>query len=128
MEGCHHNRSTGGLTLRVTTPERTLVDLAALPNSEQDYEEDLFAFRSLMPKVNPRQLLREVRRTLNGSTRARVGHLLQACRSESPLTSEVLNAIQESLSGASPSYFATTPGVRSNRFDARFKLVYPGAT
>jgi len=117
-----------GLTLRVTTPERTLVDLAALPNSEQDYEEDLLAFRSLLPKVDPRHLLREVRSAPNRSTRARVGHLLHACGSDTPPTSGVLNAIQVSVSGGSPSYFATAPGARSNRFDARFKLVYPGVT
>jgi predicted transcriptional regulator of viral defense system len=117
----------GGVSLRVTTPERTLVDLAALPNSQQDYEEDLIAFRSLMPKVDPRRLLREVRGAPNGSTRARVGHLLEASGAGTSLPSELLRAIQESVSGASPSYFATRPRDPSNRFDARFKLVYPGA-
>lgn len=116
----------GGVSLRVTTPERTLVDLAALPNSEQDYEEDLVAFRSLVPKVDPRRLLREVRSTRNRSTRARVGHLLEASGAEKEFPSKVVTAIQESTSGASPSYFATAPGLRSNRFDSRFKLVYPG--
>jgi predicted transcriptional regulator of viral defense system len=116
----------GGSALRVTTPERTLVDLAALPNSEQDYEEELSAFRSLMPKVDPRRLLREVRRTQNISTKARVGHLLYFSGSAVRSASEVLGAIRESVARASPTYFATVPGARSNRFDSTFRLVYPG--
>jgi hypothetical protein len=102
------------------------VDLAALPNSQQDYEEDLNAFRSLMPKVSLQRLLREVRSTPYDSTRARVGHLLQATGPETPPDSKVLEAIRELVSGAGPSYFATRPRAPANRFDSRFKLVYPG--
>jgi predicted transcriptional regulator of viral defense system len=116
----------GGVSLRVTTRERTLVDLAALPNSEQDYEEDLVAFRSLIPKADPRRLLREVHDAPNLSTRARVGHLLQASGIETPSVSKALKKIEESVSSASPSYFATTPRAGANRFDSAFKLVYPG--
>ncbi|MFI5418742.1 MAG: type IV toxin-antitoxin system AbiEi family antitoxin [Candidatus Lutacidiplasmatales archaeon] len=116
----------GGTLLRVTTPERTLVDLAALPNSMQDYEEDLEAFRSLLPKVNPRTLEREVRNARSASTRARVGHLLQAAGAEASLASRIRRVVGESGSKTSPSYFATSPHVASNRFDARFRLVYPG--
>ncbi|HXQ94814.1 MAG TPA: type IV toxin-antitoxin system AbiEi family antitoxin [Thermoplasmata archaeon] len=113
--------------LRVTSPERTLVDLASLPNSVQDYEEDLLAFRSLLPRVSQSRLLREVLAAPRASTRARVGHLLQASRAETPVPSRVLQAIQDSVAGAGPSYFATRPGVLLNRFDSRFQLVYPGA-
>ncbi|MGP8073252.1 MAG: type IV toxin-antitoxin system AbiEi family antitoxin domain-containing protein [Thermoplasmata archaeon] len=118
----------GGIPLRVTTAERTLVDLAALPNSKQDYEEDLLAFRTLIPKTDSRRLLREVLNAPSRATRARVGHLLQANGSEMPSDSEILKKIEEAALGAGPTYFATTPRVRTNRFDRRFKLVYPGVS
>lgn len=116
----------GGASLTVTTPERTLVDLAALPNSAQDYAEDVLAFRSLLPRVDPRRLLREVRRTPHASTRARVGHLLQVSGASDSLTSRVAKTIAESSSRTRPTYFATRPRAASNRFDPRFQLVYPG--
>jgi predicted transcriptional regulator of viral defense system len=116
----------GGASLRVTTPERTLVDLAALSNSVQDYEEDILAFRSLLARVDARRLRREVMRRRRASTRARVGHLLQASGVEASWLRELQRAIEESLSGSSPSYFATRPRASSNRYDSRFNLVYPG--
>jgi predicted transcriptional regulator of viral defense system len=116
----------GGTPLLVTTPERTLVDLAAMPNSDQDYAEDVLAFRSMLPTLDPRRLLREVRRTPHASTRARVGHLLRASGASDSLTSQVARAITESGSHVGPAYFATRPRTASNRFDSRFQLVYPG--
>jgi predicted transcriptional regulator of viral defense system len=116
----------GGVSLTVTTPERTLVDFAALPNSAQDYPEAVLAFRSLLPRVDPRRLLREVRRTPHASTRARVGHLLQASGASDSLTSRVVRTIAESGAHVGPAYFATRPRATSNRFDSRFQLVYPG--
>ncbi len=116
----------GGTTLRVTTPERTLVDLAALPNSQQDYEEDLLAFRALMPRVNPKKLLREVMSRRSARVRSRVGHLLQSSGTEEAGLTDVLRAIQGSVSRSSPSYFATQPHAASNRFDPTFRVVYPG--
>jgi predicted transcriptional regulator of viral defense system len=116
----------GGVALRVTTPERTLVDLAGLPNSHQDYEEDLLAFRALLPFVDAKRLLREVHHAPRPSTRARVGHLLEVSGVDGPRFSSVVRALSSSAKEASPGYFATRPGVASNRFDSRFQLVYPG--
>ncbi len=116
----------GGATLEVTSPERTLVDLAALPNPVQDYEAALEAFRALLPRSDLKRLLAVARATENAATLARVGHLLQvSARSSSELT-DVLRSIRSSLVHAGPVYFATRPRDPSNRFDHEFKLVYPG--
>lgn len=112
--------------LQVTSPEQTLVDLAALPNPIQDYEEDLEAFRTLLPKTDPKKLLAVLRATKSPSTLARVGHLLSASGETSPEVAEVLRSIRNSLVHAGPSYFATRPHAPSNRFDREFKLVFPG--
>jgi predicted transcriptional regulator of viral defense system len=118
----------GGVMLRVTSPERTLVDLASLPNPTQDYEAALEAFRTLLPRSDPRKLLEAVRATKRTATLARVGHLLSASGRVTPPRAEVLRTIRNALVHASPMYFATRPNYRANRFDRDFKLVYPGGT
>lgn len=113
-------------SLRVTTPEQTLVDLASLPNSEQDYEEDVEAFRTLLPRVDPNQLLERAEAAPHASTRARVGHLLEVTAGADPKIASVVRALERAVASAGPSYFATAPHNPANRFDAAFKLVYPG--
>jgi predicted transcriptional regulator of viral defense system len=116
----------GGASVRVTRPERTLVDLASLPNAQQDYEEDLQAFRTLVPRSDPRKLLREILTAPNITTRARVGHLLRVSQADTAVPPALLESIRESVSGASLSYFATKPKGASNRLDAEFRVIYPG--
>ena len=115
-----------GESLRVTTPERTLVDLASLPNSMQDYEEDLEAYQSLLPRADPKRLLNEILTSPNVTTRARSGHLLAAVGSGASVSEDTLMAIQESMKKMSPIYFATRPRTPSNRLDSRFRVIYPG--
>lgn len=117
-----------GKTLRVTTPERTLIDLAALPNSQQDYEAEVQAFQTLLPRADLSKLLDEVLSLTSKTTRARVGHLLLASSKGNREVSHVLNSIQESLRSTSTSYLGTRPNDPSNRFDSRFGIVYPGNT
>jgi hypothetical protein len=116
----------GENTLRVTSPEQTLVDLASLPNPRQDYEADLEAFRTLLPRVDPEKLLQVVRSTKRRATLARVGHLIAASGRTTAQLEEVRRSIRNSLEGAGPKYFATRPNDPTNRFDREFKLVYPG--
>ena len=116
----------GGEMLLVTTPARTLVDLAGLPNPQQDYDADLEAFRTLLPRTGPGELLREAESIAHVSTRARFGHLLQASASQNRAVSEVLRLLERSIERTGPTYFATRPKNPSNRFDPRFKVVYPG--
>jgi predicted transcriptional regulator of viral defense system len=116
----------GGVTLLVTSPEQTLVDLASLPNPMQDYQEDLEAVRTLLPKSNPGKFLEVVRATRSPATLARVGHLLCTGGKPALQLAEVLRLIRNSLVHAGPIYFATRPNEPTNRFDRDFKLVYPG--
>ena len=116
----------GGVSLRVTTPGRTLVDLAALPNSMQDYEGDLEAYRSLLPKTDPKSLRSAILSNPSITTRARLGHLLAAVTPGVFVSEDTLTAIQDSVKKASPIYFATKPRTASNRYDSRFRVIYPG--
>ncbi len=118
----------GGSSLRVTTPERTLVDLAALPAAQQDYEEELAAFRCLLPRSDPGTLARELRRVRRRKTLARAGHLLRESGLAKGEFSKLLSVLRLRAAPAGPSYFGTEPKVPGNRFDPDFKLVYPGAT
>ncbi len=116
----------GGASLLVTTPERTLVDLASLPGPAQDYDETLEAFRSLLPKVDPPRLTAMVRLTEGCAARARMGHYLARVTGETPEFTSVLSALERSSTRASPTYLGTRARAPSNRFDRRFKVVYPG--
>jgi predicted transcriptional regulator of viral defense system len=121
--------SRGGVRLPVTTPERTLLDLVSLPNSQQSYDETLEAFRHLLPRMNPSKFTSLILSSPRVSVKARAGHLL--LRSLEGQTSlAALNPLIAQLSqagvSASPSYFGTRPNLPSNRFDRRFRLVYPG--
>ncbi|MCL4324468.1 MAG: hypothetical protein M1144_03275 [Candidatus Thermoplasmatota archaeon] len=116
----------GGESLRVTTPERTLVDLASLPNSMQGYEEALEAYRSLFPRAEPEKLRQELLANPSGTVRARAGHLLGAIMPGASVPDDLLTEIQDSVKKMSPIYLATKPGNPSNRFDRRFSVVYPG--
>lgn len=116
----------GGATLKVTSPEQTLVDLASLPNPVQDYEADLEAFRTLLPRADLKKLLAVLSVTKSIATLARVGHLLRVNARASLEMTDVLRSIRNSLVHAGPVYFATRPRDPSNRFDHEFKLVYPG--
>jgi hypothetical protein len=116
----------GGDSLPVTGPEQTLVDLASMPSRRQDYESDLEAFRTLLPRSNPKRLLAAVLAARSPSDLARVGHLLRASGELSPELADVVGSIRHAVARAGPAYFATRPKARANRFDREFKLVYPG--
>lgn len=116
----------GGELLRVTTPERTMIDLASLPNSLQDYEEDLEAFRDLLPRADPKKMRLMILGNPRVTALARTGHLLSIVDQENGRFSKTLLDIQESVSRMSPIYFATKPYDIRNRLDTRFKVIYPG--
>jgi predicted transcriptional regulator of viral defense system len=117
-----------GESLRVTTPERTLVDMASLPNSMQDYETDVEAFMSLLPRADPEKLRHEILVSPSVTVRARCGHLIGVVESRDSQWSETLSAIQESVKSMSPIYFATKPHSPNNTFDRGFRVIYPGRT
>jgi predicted transcriptional regulator of viral defense system len=120
----------GGERLRVTTPERTLVDLVSRPNSGQDYEEALEAFRYLLPRSNPSKFSALILSSPRVSAKTRAGHLLLRALGPSPTRSDyarVLSQLSREVASAGPSYFATRPNLPSNRFDQKFRVVYPGS-
>ncbi len=116
----------GGESLRVTSPERTLVDLASLPPLAQDYEEALEAVRSLLRRTDTEKLLTCVQETDNRTALARLGHLLRACGADALPPTRVLEKIRSAVADASPVYMATWPKDPANRFDREFKVVFPG--
>lgn len=116
----------GAEVLRVTTPARTLIDLASLPGPEQDYEEELEAFRSLLPRVEPKEVLGVLPSMVAVAARARLGHLLGRVAADASKFQPVLAALEHSVTRASPTYLGTRPKLADNRFDPRFKVVYPG--
>jgi predicted transcriptional regulator of viral defense system len=120
----------GGEGLAVTSPERTLVDLVSRPNSEQDYEETLEAFRYLLPRSNPSKFSALVLSSHKVSAKTRVGHLLLRSL-ERPSTpsdyTRLVSQLSREVASSGPSYFATRPKLPSNRFDQKFRIVYPGS-
>lgn len=119
----------GGVPLLVTTAARTLVALASLPGPAQDYEGALGAFRSLLPRVDPSDLTRAGRLVTSAAARARLGHYLRRALREIPESGDFtpfLSDLKRSLGHAGPVYVGTRPRSPNNRFDAEFKVVYPG--
>lgn len=119
----------GGATLLVTTPARTLVDLASLPDPEQDYEEVLEAFKSLLPRIDPVDLSRAASGVSNTAALARLGHFLSRTVGEPPMFrgfEAVLSDLEHAVAHSSPKYLGTQSRAPSNRYDRRFKIVYPG--
>ncbi len=117
----------GGSIVRVTTPERTLVDLAALPAAQQDYAEEVAAYRYLLPKSDPSTLARELAAVRRRKTLARAGHLLRASGVTTGELARLLTVLRNRVAQTGPSYFGTDPKAPGNRYDPEFKLVYPGA-
>ncbi|MHB8584820.1 MAG: type IV toxin-antitoxin system AbiEi family antitoxin domain-containing protein [Thermoplasmatota archaeon] len=114
----------GRATLRVTTPERTIFDLVALPPRQQDYDEIVTAFRDLKSKLNIRHLVAETLAWGNTTTRARMGHLLtHAADLGEP--DPFGGKIGEFTALKSPFYFGTRPTDPANRVDKTFNVVYP---
>lgn len=103
-----------------------MIDLASLPNSLQDYEEDLEAFRALLPRADPKKMRLMILGNPRVTALARTGHLLSIVDQENGRFSKTLLDIQESVSRMSPIYFATKPYDIRNRLDTRFKVIYPG--
>ncbi len=119
----------GGVSLRVTTPRQTLVDLALLSGPEQDYEAVLEAFRDLLPRVTPGDLSRPSLWGKNLAGRARLGHYLGRVIGELDGLGNftpILANLRRSVASAGASYLGTRPNVVGNRFDAEFRVVYPG--
>lgn len=115
----------GRVTLLVTTPERTLVDLVALPPAKQDYDEVVQAFADLEPRLNMKDLVRETLVWGNTTTLARMGHLLKhhaANDGADPFDGKV----GDFVTLRSPFYFGTRPKNPANKFDPAFNIVYPG--
>lgn len=128
-EGATMEVRRGGTTLLVTNPPRTLVDLAALPEPEQDYEEVLGAFKSLLPRVDPADLWRAASGVGNTTALARLGHFLSRAVGDPPKFrgfEPVLADLEHAVVRSSPKYLGTRPRDPSNRYDPRFKLVFPG--
>lgn len=120
----------GGVRLRVTTPARTLVDLASLAGREQDYEGVLEAFRDLLPRVEPSDVANASLSTNSLAARARVGHYMGRALRETDGPrgfGRVLADLQRSVVRSAPTYVATRPRTPNNRFDAEFRVVYPGS-
>ncbi len=128
-EGSTTKVRRGGKSLLVTTPARTLVDLAALPGPEQDYEEHLEAFKSLLPRVEPTDLARAVRSLESKAARARLGHLLARALGEPPMLPG-FDPVLADLKGTRAGVGATRLGARtrspSNRSDRRPRVGYSG--
>lgn len=116
----------GGQTVRVTTPERTLVDIASLSRRYQDYEAEVQAAASLLPMIDPSELLRDALAEPRKSTRARLGHLVQVTTKARGKWEPILDSIAKSLRPGGTYYLGTAPGVPNNRFEQRFGVVYPG--
>lgn len=114
----------GRTDVRVTTPERTLIDLVGLPPKEQDYSELVEALRGLEPKLSSRDLVEQALRWANNTTKARLGHLLShhAQTGPDPLEgrTDQFRVLQ------SPYYFGTRPRDPKNRLDREFNVIYPG--
>lgn len=128
-EGSTTKVRRGGESLLVTTTARTLVDLASLPGPEQDYEETFEAFKSLLPRVDPFDLSRAARGVSNTAALARLGHFLSRTVGDPPMFrgfEPVLSELEQAVSRSSPRYLGTRPRAPSNRFDRRFRVVYPG--
>jgi predicted transcriptional regulator of viral defense system len=121
--------SRGGRRLPVTTPERTLLDLVSLPNSQQGYEESLEAFRYLLPRTNPSKFTALILSSPRVSVKARAGHLLLRSfegQSSPAAFNRLLAQLSRGVASAGTSYFGTRPNLPFNRFDQEFRLVYPG--
>ena len=128
-EGATMKVRRGGATLLVTTPAQTLVDLAALSEPEQDYEEVFEAFKSLLPRVDPVHLSRAARGVSNTAALARLGHFLSRTVGDPPMFrgfGPVLADLEQAVAHSSPKYLGTRPRDPSSRYDRRFKVVYPG--
>ncbi|MDE1837987.1 MAG: hypothetical protein KGJ23_15410 [Euryarchaeota archaeon] len=127
-EGVTRRVRRGGATLLVTTPAQTLVDLAGLSGPEQDYEGTFEAFRSLLPRVDPVDLSRAARGVSNTAALARLGHFLARAVGDPPKLrgfEPVLSDLERAVARSSPKYLGTRPRAPSNRYDRRFRVVYP---
>ncbi|PSG98120.1 hypothetical protein BRD56_01885 [Thermoplasmatales archaeon SW_10_69_26] len=119
----------GRRTVRVTTPERTLLDLVGLPPSDQDYQEICGILVALEPKLDPDVLLEQAHRWANKTTRARLAHLLhREWPRGDPSWSHVEERLDELAQLESPYYFGTAPSNPANKMDNRFNVIYPGET
>jgi len=108
------------LAVRVTSLERTLVDVLDRPSLAGGMEE---VWRSLaaLPAVDPVALLDYVRVLRNKTVAARVGYFLESRREELAVPSSTLDALQDLLPGH-PVHMERALGGRLNR---RWRLFVP---
>jgi predicted transcriptional regulator of viral defense system len=108
------------LEVRVTSLERTLVDVLDRPSLAGGMEE---VWRSLaaLPAVDPVALLDYVRVLNNKTVAARVGYFLESRRDELAVPASTLEALQGLLPGH-PVYMERALGGRLNR---RWRVIVP---
>lgn len=114
----------GRTDLMVTTPERTLVDLVALPPGKQDYEEVVHAYLDLKPKMRMHNLVAETLVWGNNTTLARMGHLI-AHHGRRENDDPFQGKMGDFVALKSPYYFGTRPKDPANKLDKTFNVVYP---
>lgn len=109
-----------GLKVRVTSLERTMVDVLDRPSLAGGIEE---VWRSLaaLPAVDPVDLLDYVRVLNSKTVAARVGYFLESRRDELAVPSSTLEALQ-SLLPTHPVYMERALGGRLNR---RWRVIVP---
>ena len=110
----------GSLEVRVTSLERTLVDVLDRPSLAGGIEE---VWRSLaaLPAVDPVALLEYVRVLNNKTVAARVGFFLESRREELAVPASTLEALQDLLPGHAV-YMERALGGRLNH---RWRLIVP---
>lgn len=114
-----------GEPLRVTTPERTALDLASLPNSQVEYGELSTAIADLRHKVDARAVLAELEHARRRTGPARLLHLLIRSPGHSLFSSSEIERLVKRYSLRGPGYMGTRPRNPSNRLDARWNVIYP---
>lgn len=110
----------GGLEVRVTSVERTVVDVLDRPSISGGAEE---VWRSLaaVPAIDPEPLIDYVRALGNHTVAARVGYFLDARRSELAVPGETLGEL-ESMRPLQPVYLDRSLG---GRLASRWNLIVP---
>lgn len=120
-EGWIETLDRAGLEVRVTTLERTAVDVLDRPALSGGIVE---VWRSLLalPALDPEALLDYVRTLDNRTLAARVGYFLETRRDELAVPDAVLEELQILL----PAHPVHMDRALGGRLDSRWKLIVPG--
>jgi len=120
-EGWIETMDRAGLEVRVTSLERTAVDVLDRPSVAGGIEE---VWRSLfaLPAIDPEALLDYVQTLRNGTLAARVGYFLETRRDELAVPAVVLEGLQSLL----PNHPVHLGRALGGRLDPRWRLIVPG--